>query len=495
MAYMALYRKFRPKIFEDVVGQEHITRTIRNQIKNNRVAHAYLFSGGRGSGKTSTAKILARAVNCLNPKDGEPCNECEICKQALEGNLIDVTEIDAASNNGVDNIRDIREEVEFVPTNAKYRVYIIDEVHMLSSGAFNALLKTLEEPPKHVIFILATTEPQKLPVTILSRCQRFDFKRISIENIVKRLKIICSESNIEIEDGALKLIAKMSDGAMRDAISILERCIADGEAKITEDKIRELVGIPNIEYLLTFSSDIILKNPEKVLVDSEKLINEGKDLDVFISELVKFIRDLLMLQLSDNLVMYKDEELSRMKELLKSCKKEELLKLITQLSALQNQMKWATDKEIIFETGLIKIAFESALITENNTKLNNESKNNLNSVVKTTGDVVNYNSTTEKDKSSLSQIEQEANSLNETESELKLKVLNLLKENHKMIMYTILSNASFTVVQDDLIHISFNKGLDDVNKQYMQKDESKMTLKEFVKMSMEKEMKIKYVFN
>ena len=188
MSYVALYREFRPQKFEDVIGQEHVTETLRRQVQNNRVAHAYLFSGGRGSGKTSTAKILSRAVNCLNPVNGEPCNECEICKGALEGGLTDITEIDAASNNGVDNIRDIREEVEFMPTNAKYRVYIIDEVHMLSTGAFNALLKTLEEPPHHVIFILATTEPQKLPVTILSRCQRFDFKRISVDNISKTLR-------------------------------------------------------------------------------------------------------------------------------------------------------------------------------------------------------------------------------------------------------------------------------------------------------------------
>ena len=188
MSYIALYREFRPINFEEVIGQEHVTETLRRQVENGRVAHAYMFSGGRGSGKTSTAKILSRAINCLNPKNGEPCNECEVCKAALEGALTDITEIDAASNNGVDNIRDIRDEAQFLPTVAKYRVYIIDEVHMLSTGAFNALLKTLEEPPAHVIFILATTEPQKLPVTILSRCQRFDFKRISIANICKTLK-------------------------------------------------------------------------------------------------------------------------------------------------------------------------------------------------------------------------------------------------------------------------------------------------------------------
>lgn len=465
MAYVALYRKFRPQRFEDVVGQEHITQTIRNQIKSGRIAHAYLFSGGRGSGKTSTAKILSRAVNCLHPVDGEPCNECEICKQALEGNLIDISEIDAASNNGVDNIRDIREEVEFIPTTAKYRVYIIDEVHMLSTGAFNALLKTLEEPPKHVIFILATTEPQKLPVTILSRCQRFDFKRISIENIIKRLNIICNESNIEIEDAALKIIAKMSDGAMRDAISILERCIADGEQKITEDKIRELVGIPEFDYLIDISTDLLLNNASKILQDAEKIINDGKDIEVFTWEEIKFIRDLLMLEISEDLVVYKDEEKERMKQLVNKASKERLLSLITDLSTLQNNMKWASDREVIFEAGLIKIALQGE--TSNNKTI---TKNESNST---------FSQEVEKPKQT---------------NTLKEKVLAVLKENHKMIMHTILSNAEFKQVDDELVHIEFSKAIDDVNKQYMQKEESKIIIKETVKNALNKEMKIKYVF-
>lgn len=465
MAYMALYRKFRPQIFEDVVGQEHITKTLKNQIKNGRVAHAYLFSGGRGSGKTSTAKILARTVNCLNTHDGEPCNECEICKQALEGTLVDVSEIDAASNNGVDNIRDIREEVEFIPTNAKYRVYIIDEVHMLSTGAFNALLKTLEEPPKHVIFILATTEPQKLPVTILSRCQRFDFKRISIENIIKRLNIICKESNIEIEDAALKIIAKMSDGAMRDAISILERCIADGDEKVTESKIRELVGVPEIEYLINISRDLIEGDASKILQDTSKIINEGKDLEVFIWEVIKFIRDLLMLQMSDSLVIYKDEDKDKMKELVQKCPKEKLLELIVNLSELQNSMKWATDREVIFETGLIRIIV-----------------NQMNS-----SNVAKYNI-------EHAQVRQIEVNNSKPVDEFKEKVLALLKESHKMIMHTILSSAEFKVVSEDLVHVEFSKTIDDVNKQYMQKDESKILIKEIIKNALNKEMKIKYIF-
>ncbi len=471
MAYIALYRKFRPQNFRDMVGQEHITKTLMNQMKNERVAHAYLFSGGRGSGKTTTAKILARAVNCLHPVDGEPCNECEICKQALEGTLIDISEIDAASNNGVDNIRDIREEVEFIPTSGKYRVYIIDEVHMLSTGAFNALLKTLEEPPKHVIFILATTEPQKLPVTILSRCQRFDFKRISIDDIIKRLKIICSESNIEIEEGALKIIAKMSDGAMRDAISILERCVADGSEKITEEQIRELVGIPEIDYLLRITNSILSNDATKVLEIAEELINSGKDLDVFTWELIKFIRDLLMLQVSDNLIVYKEEEKVKMKELINLTTKERLLALITDISTLQNSMKWATDKEVIFETGLIRITLTGgASVVTSAVEKNDKGENK----VAVSAPMI-------------------AKEISE-DDKYKEEVLLLLKENHKMIMHTILKNAEIKKVEEDLVHIIFSKTLDDVNKQYMQKDESKITIKEMIKKAYEKEMKIKYVF-
>ena len=291
MAYTALYRKFRPISFSEMVGQEHITKTLKNQIVAGRVGHAYLFSGGRGTGKTSAAKIMARAINCLHPKeDGEPCNECEICKAILDGSLTDVVEMDAASNNSVEDIRAIRDEVNFLPTVAKYRVYIIDEVHMLSTGAFNALLKTLEEPPEHVKFILATTEPQKLPATILSRCQRFDFKRITVENIEKRLKIICKESNIQITDEALKMIAILAEGALRDGISILERCSQDTEGVIDEDKIRELVGMPRLELIKQIVKSMIEKQPEKAIEITSSVIGEGKDLDNFLWEVIKYIK-------------------------------------------------------------------------------------------------------------------------------------------------------------------------------------------------------------
>ena len=317
MAYIALYRKFRPLKFEDMVGEEHITKTLKNQIIYGRVGHAYLFSGGRGTGKTTSAKILARAVNCLNPQNGEPCNECEICKEILDGSLTDVIEMDAASNNSVDDIREIRDEVNFLPTKAKYRVYIIDEVHMLTTGAFNALLKTLEEPPEHVKFILATTEPQKLPTTILSRCQRFDFKKLSNSDIVKRLKIICKESEIKISEEALKLISVLAEGAMRDGISILERCAQESTEEISEELVKELVGIPKLEYISEIVKGILEKDEIKALSVVDKVIDEGKDLYNFLWEIIKYLKDILIYKSTKKLDIYSKDEIKEIEEISK----------------------------------------------------------------------------------------------------------------------------------------------------------------------------------
>ena len=349
MGYTALYRKFRPITFSEIVGQEHITRTLRNQIIAGRVGHAYLFNGGRGTGKTSSAKILARAINCLNPKDGEPCNECEICKAAINGSLTDIVEMDAASNNGVEDVRSIREEVNFLPTKAKYRVYIIDEVHMLSIAAFNALLKTLEEPPEHVKFILATTEPQKLPATILSRCQRFDFKRISNDDIIKRLKIVCEESNIEITEGALQIIAVLSEGAMRDALSILERCIQDGENKIDEDKIKDLVGIPKFDFVNNIIQAIIEYNVDNAIQSTNDILNQGKDLDNFLWEMIKYVKDILVFQSTKKLDLYNQNELEQIKKISTEVNKMRLVQLIYQLSELQSRIKWSNQKSVVFQ--------------------------------------------------------------------------------------------------------------------------------------------------
>ena len=388
MSYTALYRKFRPLKFEEIVGQEHITKTLKNQIMAGRVGHAYLFNGGRGTGKTSAAKVLARAVNCLNPQDGEPCNECEICKAALAGSLTDIVEMDAASNNSVEDIRSIREEVNFLPTLAKYRVYIIDEVHMLSTGAFNALLKTLEEPPEHVKFILATTEPQKLPATILSRCQRFDFKKISNENVVKRLEYVVKESNIEITKEALNLIAILSEGAMRDALSILERCLQDGDSNIDEDKIKDLVGIPKITYIHAIVKSFLEYNVEEAIKAVDTVLNEGKDLNNLLWEIIKYVKDILVFKATGKLEIYNNQELEDIKKLADEVTKERLLYIITDLSKLGNDMKWSSQNSILFQVEIIKLCSENIVevpvetvnkSTPKQAKIVNNGEKNINS--------------------------------------------------------------------------------------------------------------------
>ncbi|MBR1539688.1 MAG: DNA polymerase III subunit gamma/tau [Clostridia bacterium] len=304
--------------------------------------------------------MLARAVNCLNPKDGEPCNECEICKEILDGSLTDVVEMDAASNNSVDDIRSIRDEVNFLPTKAKYRVYIIDEVHMLTTGAFNALLKTLEEPPEHVKFILATTEPQKLPTTILSRCQRFDFKKITNENIVKRLKIICKESDIKIAEDALELIAVLSEGAMRDGISILERCCQESTDEIGIDLVKELVGIPSLEYIYQITKAIFENDEIKALSVIDDVINSGKDLNNFLWEVIKYMKDVLVFKASGNLAIYTKEELEEIKNIANVVSRERILNTIYSLSDLENEIKWSSQKTIMFQAGVIKACSSTA---------------------------------------------------------------------------------------------------------------------------------------
>ncbi|MBR2952819.1 MAG: DNA polymerase III subunit gamma/tau [Clostridia bacterium] len=291
--YRAFYRKYRPSTFTDVVGQEHITKTLENAVKTGKTSHAYLFTGSRGTGKTSCAKILAKAVNCINSDNGNPCNECEICKGIDSGAILDIIEIDAASNNGVDNIRDLREEANFTPANAKYRVYIIDEVHMLSIGAFNALLKTLEEPPAHVIFILATTEVHKLPSTILSRCQRFDFKRIPPEAIAERLKDVAEKENLQLSDDGAMLIARIADGAMRDALSLLDRC-SSYEGVIDSAAVANSAGLAGREYIFELCNCIIEKDAAKALEVVNKLYNDSCDMERLITELTSHFRNLMV---------------------------------------------------------------------------------------------------------------------------------------------------------------------------------------------------------
>lgn len=295
MSYMALYRKFRPTTFDEVKGQDHIVTTLKNQIRTGRIGHAYLFCGTRGTGKTTVAKILAKAVNCENPQDGEPCNECETCREIIEGSSMNVMEIDAASNNGVDNIRDIKEQVQYSPASGKYKVYIIDEVHMLSIGAFNALLKTLEEPPEYVIFILATTEVHKIPITILSRCQRYDFHRITTDTIKRQLADLMEQEQVEVEDKALEYIARMADGSMRDALSLLDQCIAFYLGKkLTYDNVLEVLGTVDIQVYSRLLDYIMEENISDMMDLLDDVSSQGREWSQFITDFLWYLRNLLL---------------------------------------------------------------------------------------------------------------------------------------------------------------------------------------------------------
>ena len=359
MSYMALYRKFRPGEFEDVKGQDHISQTLQNQIKANRIGHAYLFCGTRGTGKTSVAKIFAKAVNCEHPVNGSPCGECEMCRSISEGRSMNVIEIDAASNNGVDNIREIREEVAYRPTEGKYKVYIIDEVHMLSIGAFNALLKTLEEPPEYVIFILATTEAHKIPITILSRCQRYDFKRISIDTISDRLLDLMEREQIEVEERAIRYIAKAADGSMRDALSLLDQCIAFylGQ-KLTYDHVLEVLGAVDTEVFSRLLREIISRDVVKVLKSVEDLVMQGRELGQLTTDFTWYLRNLLLVKSSDNMEDVLDvssENLAQLKEEAQMIENDTLIRYIRIFSELSNQLKYATQKRVLLEVSLIKL--------------------------------------------------------------------------------------------------------------------------------------------
>ena len=508
MGYTALYRKFRPMTFKEMVGQEHITRTLRNQIIANRVGHAYLFNGGRGTGKTSAAKILARAINCLNPQDGEPCNECEICKSAINGSLTDIVEMDAASNNSVEDIRSIREEVNFLPTKAKYRVYIIDEVHMLSTGAFNALLKTLEEPPEHVKFILATTEPQRLPATILSRCQRFDFKRISNEDVIKRLKIVCNESKVEITEDALNIIAVLSEGAMRDALSILERCIQDGENKIDEDKIKELVGIPKFDYINRIIQAILKYDVEEAINSFNDVINQGKDLENFLWEMIKYLRDILVYKTCGKLDIYNEQELNEIKKVIDIASKERLVNLIYVLSELQNNIKWSSQKNIVFEAEIIKLCANTTNsytdVEERVNKIENYLKTNTGNIIQKNNVVIQPQvqpKIEQQIRQEKKQVIQPKTNTNTQKNITKCgdisqswpEIVTNLKQNGKIVLYTNLMNTDAKELNDMTVGIMFKKGITPFGRTVLEKQENVKELTTLVSMACGKEMQIKYI--
>lgn len=506
MEYTSLYRKFRPLTFDEIVGQEHITKTLKNEIIAGRIGHAYLFNGGRGTGKTSAAKILARAVNCLNPKNGEPCNECEICKAALEGSLTDIVEMDAASNNSVEDIRQIRDEVNFLPTLAKYRVYIIDEVHMLSTGAFNALLKTLEEPPAHVKFILATTEPQKLPATILSRCQRFDFKKISNENIEKRLKFVCEKSNIKITKEAMATIAVLAEGAMRDALSILERCTQE-ESEITEEMVKELVGIPQIATVNSLVDSILKKDVQSALNITTEVLDSGKDIENFLWELTKYIKDILVYKAQGKLEIYSQKEIQQINELAEKTSKEWLMNTIYELSDLSNQIKWSAQKTIMFQVEMIKLCSDTSTKGEN---IDNSKIIELQSKIENIEAEVKTLKTSNASQSKANQNTAVSNTAKPQKEEIKKpikiivegekvnnwqEILNSIKQSGKMLVYSNLLNSEATQINDMTVGISFPKGITPFGKTILSQAENINEITKQVSIAFGKPMKIKIIEN
>ena len=357
--HKALYRAYRPQTFKDVVGQEHIIKTLKNQIQNNNVGHAYLFCGTRGTGKTSTAKIFARAVNCEDSVNEEPCNECEVCKDILNDNNMDVIEIDAASNNSVDDIREIRENVKYTPAKCKYKVYIIDEVHMLSQGAFNALLKTLEEPPSYVIFILATTEPHKIPATILSRCQRFDFKRVTVKDMSSRMKEICEDVNVEVDDRALNLIARNSQGALRDALSILDQCMSFSENKIEYKDVVDLLGTVNVEQLFEMADYVIKEDTKKCLEILNEFVIWGKDIKNLIDDLIDHFRNLMVCKVSndlDEIISLPEEIIDQLKSQAETIETNEIIRILNILSVTQDDIKASSNPRVFAEVSIMKLS-------------------------------------------------------------------------------------------------------------------------------------------
>ncbi len=472
MAYMALYRAYRPQAFKEVSGQEHIVRTILNAIINNKVAHAYLFSGPRGTGKTTIAKIMAKAINCPNCKDGEPCNECEICKGITKGMISDVVEIDAASNNGVDEIRDIRDKVKYLPSEGKYKVYIIDEVHMLSTGAFNALLKTLEEPPAHAIFILATTEPHKIPATILSRCQRFDFRGVGNKEIISRINFIAKEENIKIADEAIELIAECAEGGMRDALSLLDEAISFAGDMVKVEDVYQVSGAVNLDNMLDVAECILDKDSGKVLTALEKIIDLGKEIPKICNDLISFYRDMLIYKNNPK----GEKALYNNKDFIKLAKKTSNQKIYFYLNVLneaQNNMKFTNQKRTYLELALVKMSDyleqisvdNSSMISELEAKIaqleariNNLGTAPIKEIAPTIDTPVVQKRNTDFNYIEISMIENVLNNGNVSKKKILINKLAQIKSNKKdRLVSANLEEASVVACSGDECIITFNQ--------------------------------------
>ena len=475
--HKALYRVYRPKNFSDVIGQEHIVRTLKNQIENNNVGHAYLFCGTRGTGKTSTAKIFSRAVNCTNLHNDEPCNECENCREILEDKTMDVVEIDAASNNSVDDIRELRENVKYSPAKSKYKVYIIDEVHMLSQGAFNALLKTLEEPPSYVIFILATTEPHKIPATILSRCQRFDFKRVTVKDISSRMRYICEKEGIEADEKALNLIARNSQGALRDALSILDQCISFEGNKISYNDVIELLGSVNIEQLFDLAESIIKEDTRKSLQILNDFIIWGKDVRNLVNDLIDHFRNLMVCKISndlDEIISLPEETIDLLKQQAETIDTNNLIRILNILSEAQDGMKISSNPRVLMEVTMMKIAqpmfdeSKEALIKRiENLEQKIESGNIKVNHISTNQTVDNFNENNQQNNNTVEKQEDENIEYENIEYEnlkgddIKLvekswkKILQKMKEDKNQVIRALLQDVDSFNISEDTLYIIF----------------------------------------
>ena len=483
MAYVALYRKYRPIDFSSMVGQEHIVKILKNQIERGKISHAYIFSGTRGTGKTTAAKVFARAINCLNPKDGEPCNECEACKSILEGNTTDVVEMDAASNNSVENIRSIRQEVAYSTTSLKYKVYIIDEAHMLSASAFNALLKTLEEPPANVVFILATTEEHKILPTILSRCIRFEFKKIDVEDIVKRLKQVLSDVNRQYEDEALIYIAKLADGGMRDALSILERCLNADDECITYAKVQEIVGTVPKEAIQKIVNSIV--NYDVVCANEcvEKILETGKDLRNITSNILNEFLDILVKTSTDNL-----DDSARIGTI-------RLNQIIKHLSKLDESLRFSTNEGVLFKAKILELATDVVPIDEDKyvkkieeleMKIEKMQMSGVNYVEKTIPKIQKSEQASEKKEASLGKVTVTKSKLKQIE-DIKKRAIEL--DNLKL--FSALSGVD-GYIENDTVVISTENGF---AYGVLNKDTSKEDLKRIIKEELNNDYNIRIEYN